>query len=65
VPEVISAYEQRIRDLKLRQLEIDGQLAASEENRPDFDETYRTAMDFLASHWKLWDSDRLEVRRAV
>lgn len=51
--------------MKLRQLEIDEQLAASGENQPDFDETFRTAMDFLATPWKLWSSDRLEDRQAV
>ena len=65
LPEVTSAYEQRIRDLKLRQAEIEEQLRVCQGQQPDFDETFRTAIDFLASPWKLWDSDRLEDRRAV
>ncbi len=32
---------------------------------PDYDETFRTAMEFLANPYKLWVSDRLEDRRAV
>jgi site-specific DNA recombinase len=32
---------------------------------PDYDETFRTAMEFLASPCKLWASERLEDRRAV
>ena len=31
----------------------------------DFDETLRTALDFLANPWNLWASERLEDKRAV
>ena len=49
IPEVVSAYERRIRDLKLRQEEIEEKLRYSTERQPDFEQTFRTALDFLAN----------------
>ncbi len=30
-----------------------------------FDDTLRTALEFISSPWNLWNSERLEDRRAV
>ncbi len=65
VPEVVAAYEQRIRELRIREIAIGDRLASSGAVQPEFDQTYRTAIDFLASPWKLWRSERLEDRIAV
>ena len=65
VPSVVSAYENRIRKLEEQKLILGEKIASSGRPLRGFDETLRTALDFLASPWKLWVSDRLEDKRAV
>jgi hypothetical protein len=62
---VIAAYEKRLRALETQKALLKDRIATSGKPRASFDETYRTACDFLANPWKLWGSDRLEDRRAV
>ena len=65
VPSVIKVYEERIRKLEEEKV----LLAEKGENvgRPQksFDETLRTAFDFLSSPWNLWASPRFEDKRTV
>ncbi|WP_371347239.1 hypothetical protein [Ancylobacter sp. IITR112] len=65
VPSVIAAYEDRIRALEEEKIVL--REKASKLGRPasSFDDTLRTALEFLSNPWNLWDSGRLEDRRAV
>ena len=64
-PSVIGAYEKRIRKLESDKLELAEKIAASGKPLRSFDETVRTALDFLANPWKIWASERLDYKRAV
>jgi len=56
VPSVIAAYEARIKKLEDRKIVLMENVAKAERPVRSFDETVRTALDFLASPWKLWAS---------
>ncbi len=62
---VISALETRIDELERRKLILTENLSCSGTPQRSYDESFRTAMAFLASPWNLWKSDRLEAKRAV
>ena len=62
---VINSYENRIERLEKDKLVIAEKIAACGRPVRSFDETVRTALDFLSNPWKLWASGRLEDRRAV
>jgi site-specific DNA recombinase len=64
-PSLISAYEKRIGNLEERKLELSEKLQQCGRPLAPFDETFRTAMSFLANPCKLWVSDRLEHKRTV
>ncbi len=65
LPSVIAAYEDRIRKLEEERHVIRERIALADGPAGRFDETFRTAMDFLANPWKLWSSGRLEDRQTV
>jgi site-specific DNA recombinase len=62
---VVTAYERRVRDLEAQKALITDKIANCGKPLASFGETYRTAFYFLANPWKLWQSDRIEDRRAV
>jgi site-specific DNA recombinase len=62
---VIGAYEKRIQKLEGDKLEMREKIAACGRPLKGFDETFRTAMDFLARPHKLWGSNDFEDKRAV
>jgi site-specific DNA recombinase len=62
---LISTYEERLRALELQKAEMRAQVAECGRPLRDFDDVYRTAMEFLENPAKLWFSDRLEDKRAV
>jgi len=62
---LISAYEKHITNLEQEKIAMSEQIAACGRPVRGFDETFRTAMAFLASPWKLWHSEALEDKRAV
>ncbi len=64
-PAVIRAYENRIRDLEARKIELKEKLELCARPFRGFGESFRTAMAFLASPHKLWSSGRLEDKRVV
>lgn len=64
-PSVVAAYEKRIKDLDTEKAIARERIAACGRPLKSFDETYRTALGFLANPCKLWKSDRIEDRRAV
>lgn len=65
VPSVIAAYETRIKALEDRKIVLAEKIATTGRPVRSFDETVRTAFDFLASPWQLWTSDRIEDKRTV
>lgn len=64
-PQLISAYEARLIDLQRDRAALIEKMELSAKPLPDFDTTLRTALSFLASPWKLWETGKLEDRRAV
>ncbi len=64
-PKVISAYEQKIEKLEQQKIVIQEKIQNCGRPLTAFDETFRTAMDFLANPHRLWTSDKLEDRRLV
>ncbi len=62
---VIRAYENRIQDLEAQKIEMKEKIRNCGKPARDYDETFRTAMEFLSKPHKLWLSERLEDKRAV
>lgn len=62
---VIKAYEGEIDGLERRKLLLTEKVSECGRPLKSYDETFRTTMDFLASPWKLWESNRLEDKRTV
>ncbi len=65
VPSVISAYEDRVQKLEEEKFAIKERMANYGRPASSFEDTLRTALDFLSNPWNLWASDRLEDRRTV
>lgn len=53
----------RIRKLEEQKADIGEQIANCGRPVRTFDETVRTALDFLGNPWKLWSSERIEDKR--
>jgi site-specific DNA recombinase len=62
---VVSAYEKRVKELEDRKIVLSEKIKSCGRPLRTFDESFRTAFDFLANPHKLWASDRIEDRRAV
>jgi site-specific DNA recombinase len=62
---VIKAYENRVQEFEQQKLLLAEKIAGCGKPLKDYDETFRTAMDFLANPQKLWDSGQLQDKRAV
>jgi hypothetical protein len=65
LPSVITAYENRIRKLEERKIEISEKVTNCGRPLRSFDETLRTSLHFLANPCNLWASERLEHKKAV
>ena len=65
VPSIVAAYEKRIRDLEERKIVLAERIANCGRALPDFDDALKTSLDFLRNPGNLWDSPRLEDKRAV
>ncbi len=65
IPSVVAAYENRIKALEDRKIVLAENIAKTGRPVRSFDETVRTAFEFLASPCKLWASARLEDKRTV
>jgi site-specific DNA recombinase len=65
VPSIVATYEKRIRDLEERKIVLAERIANCGRALPDFDDTLKTSLDFLRNPGNLWDSARLEDKRAV
>ena len=64
-PTLIKAYEARIRKLEDEKLTLGERIANCGRPVRTFEDTYRTALDFLSNPWILWSSSRIEDKRAV
>ena len=62
---VITAYEQKIDRLESQKIILQEKIQNCGRPLADFDETFRTAMEFLGNPYRLWTSDRLEDKRLV
>ena len=62
---LITTYEKKIKELTKQKALMAERIASCGKPLKSFGETYRTAFDFLANPFKLWNSERLEDRRAV
>lgn len=65
VPAVIAAYEEKVGKLEEEKLLLRERMASASKPVSSFDDTLRTALDFLASPWNLWGTGRLQDRRTV
>ena len=61
-PHLISAYEKEIQRIEETKAVLAEKAATAPENVTPFDETYRTALEFLLNPCKLWDSGKDEGR---
>ena len=64
-PALIKTYEQRIQKMEAEKAELAEKVASCGRPLKSFDETFRTAMTFLANPCYLWESGRIEDKRAV
>ena len=64
-PAVIKAYENRIGDLEGLKIELREKIAEGGRPAKSFDESLRTALEFLGNPQKLWASERIEDKRTV
>ncbi len=60
-----AVYENRIKALEEKKAELREGIDRCGRPAQSFDQTFRTAMGFLANPYKLWISERIEDRRAV
>lgn len=65
LPSVITAYENRIRKLEAQRIVLQEKIAHCGRPLKSFDDSFRTALDFLGNPMKLWISPRLEDKRTV
>ncbi len=61
----MSAFEKRVDELEGRKLLLEGNISKCGTPVRSYDETFRTAMGFLANPWNLYASERLEDKRAA
>lgn len=64
-PTLANAYENRVRSLENEKIELAEQIKNCGRPLASFDDTYRTAMGFLENPINLWESNKLEDKRAV
>ncbi len=62
---VVGAYERKIKELETQRANFADKIANSGKPLTGFAEAYRTAFQFLPNPSKLWQSPRIEDRRAV
>lgn len=62
---VISAYERKVEDLEREKLVLVEKTARCGTALGSFDATFRTAFDFLANPWIIWESGGLAEKRTV
>lgn len=64
-PTLIKAYENRIQGLEARKAELKERIARTGPTPKDFEQSFRTAMTFLANPHKIWVSGDFSHKRLV
>lgn len=64
-PDMIAIYEEQLRTLHAQKVGLEEKLAQVGQPVANFDQTYRTALSFIANPRNLWDSGDLKRRRMV
>ena len=62
---IVRAYEQKVDELERQKLILAEKIAKCGTPARDYQSTFQTALKFLANPWNLWESGRLEDRRAM
>ncbi len=62
---MISAYEERISELKREQASINSQIAALASPARSFDEMFELSLGFLSNPLKIWENGDTEVKKTV
>ncbi|MCK5373948.1 MAG: hypothetical protein KAJ40_01555 [Alphaproteobacteria bacterium] len=62
---LITAYENQVRTLKEQRITLKKKISNCGRPLQPFDQTFRTAMEFLGNPHKLWASERMEDNKAV
>jgi site-specific DNA recombinase len=62
---LVSAYEKRVHDLEIEKAVLREKIANCGRPLISFDDSYRTALEFLENPKNLWESNKLEDKRAV
>jgi site-specific DNA recombinase len=62
---VISAYERKVEKLERKKELLKEKVAKCGTVAKDYDGTFQTALQFLSSPWNLWETGKLEDRRAM
>ncbi|MEZ5919417.1 MAG: recombinase family protein [Alphaproteobacteria bacterium] len=62
---LITAYENQVRTLEEQRIGLQEKIANCGRPLASFDDTFRTAMEFLGNPYKLWTSDRIEDKKIV
>ena len=62
---LIKAYEQKVSELERQKLILKEKVAKCGTPARDYQSTFQTALKFLANPWNLWESGRIEDRRAM
>ncbi|NVK34266.1 MAG: recombinase family protein, partial [Rhodobacteraceae bacterium] len=65
VPSVIKAYEDKVRQLELEKQSLKEKMALNAKPASTFDESLRTAFEFLKNPLILWRSERIEDRQML
>jgi site-specific DNA recombinase len=62
---VISRYESEVEKLELEKLVLNEKVASCGTVAQDYDETFRTAFEFIANPWNLWSNGTFDDKRIV
>ncbi|MCK5373946.1 MAG: zinc ribbon domain-containing protein [Alphaproteobacteria bacterium] len=62
---LITAYENQVRTLEEQRIALKEKVSNCGRPLQPFDQTFRTAMEFLGNPQKLWTSERMEDKKAV
>lgn len=64
-PSLVTAYEKRVQELEVEKSVLRERIANCGRPLMSFEDSYRTALAFLENPQKLWESNKLEDKRAV
>jgi hypothetical protein len=62
---VVGAYARKVEELEHEKAVLAEKMANCGTVSKDYDQTFRTALTFLASPWNLWENGNLQERRTV